>query len=341
MAGPSQAQVAQAAGVGQRTVSRVFLDPSRVEADTRELVLGAARRLGYQPQRRQLRQTHSVLFLDDPDPTRSQLIGTCVRALSQGLAVHGVTLVHAVLPDATWHDGRKLLRTIRAHSVDALCLGYHGPLPAGLQGALESLNIPFLWLNRRSDSDAVLPDECGAARSAVEHALALGHRRIAWLEWQHDADRRDIHFSAPARLAGCRLAVRAAGLPLRHVLLPDGTATDPLGAAQACLRNVLREPQAPTLLIGQAEEPSLAWSTFSGLSAPRIPQDCSLLFLGLDHDSIVPLPPSATRVDWQTLGTTAANILAARLHGAPSGPAQFVPCIWLPGATLVRALGKE
>jgi LacI family transcriptional regulator len=66
-------------------------------------------------------------------------------------------------------------------------------------------------------ADAVLLDDFGGARTAVEHLLAHGHRRIAVV-----GDAADL-FTAAARLAGYRHALEAAGIPVADELIRLGT----------------------------------------------------------------------------------------------------------------------
>jgi DNA-binding LacI/PurR family transcriptional regulator len=202
---------------------------------------------------------------------------------------------------------------------------------------LGSLGLPLVWLNRDIDHDAVYPDETAAARDAVNRAIALGHRRIAWLEWHAKTRNRFPHFSIAARRGGCAAACRTAGIALRRIQLPEGACRTDVAPAAHHLRAILDETVPPTLLLGQADEPSLAWTALAGSQVRRIPGDCSLLYLGIGHITVVPLAPTGTMVDWPAIGAAAAAMLIARLAGAPSQTSIAVPCIWSPGVTLTTA----
>ena len=119
------------------------------------------------------------------------------------------------------------------------------------------------------------PDEFACAREATERLLALGHRRIGYVEYAGVT-----HYSAPDRLAGCRAALDAAGQapPLTF----DGGG-DPATRAE----------RARGWLAGLGNKRPTAVLTYgAGLAAPvlyaaarlglRVPGDLSLLTI---HDS--------------------------------------------------------
>ena len=87
------------------------------------------------------------------------------------------------------------------------------------------------------DADAVLIDNPGAARTAVDCLVAAGHRRIAFL-----GDREDI-YTARERLSGYRDAL------LRHGLTPDGELVrmelDESGRAFSACHDLLGLQQGP------------------------------------------------------------------------------------------------
>ena len=64
------------------------------------------------------------------------------------------------------------------------------------------------------DADAVVSDNAGGARAAVEHLLAAGHRRIGFL-----GDRPDV-YTAAERLRGYRETLAQHGLAGDHELGP-------------------------------------------------------------------------------------------------------------------------
>jgi len=85
--------------------------------------------------------------------------------------------------------------------------------------------------------DAVLSDNVGGARTAVEHLLAHGHRRIAFL-----GDRRSV-FTASERMKGYHEALRGVRMPE-----VERTELDNSDAAERATHELLEGPDPPTAL---------------------------------------------------------------------------------------------
>jgi LacI family transcriptional regulator len=90
------------------------------------------------------------------------------------------------------------------------------------------------------EADAVLLDNVGGARGAVQHLLELGHRRIAMIG---DAERI---FTAGERLRGYRDAMAVAGQPFDPSLVRLGA--HDADAAAAAARDVLTIADPPTAI---------------------------------------------------------------------------------------------
>src|SRR6201999_526844 len=98
-----------------------------------------------------------------------------------------------------------LVLALRPRRVDALVLG---PAAAN-HDWLATEETPVVFLDRPPvgmEADAVLIDNAGGARSAVEHLIAHGHTRIACV-----ADPEEL-FTAAGRVAGYRAALADAGI---------------------------------------------------------------------------------------------------------------------------------
>ena len=99
----------------------------------------------------------------------------------------------------------ELVLALLRRRVDALVL-----VPAAASHDwLADEETPVVFLDRPPvgvEADAVLLDNAGGARAAVEHLLAYGHRRIACV-----ADPEEL-FTAAERVAGYRAALADAGI---------------------------------------------------------------------------------------------------------------------------------
>jgi DNA-binding LacI/PurR family transcriptional regulator len=201
--------VAARAGVSFKTVSNV-VNGQRVLPATRERVQRAIDELGYRPNlsARSLRLGRTgVVALAVPELT-SPYFAELARAVIESAAARGWT----VLVDET--NGLRerellVLKGIRSHLIDGAIFS---PLAIGREdeGALHP-QLPMVLLGERlfpGPVDHVAFDNIAAARTAVEHLIGLGRRRIAAIGVQ-DTPAGE---TARLRLAGWRQALEAAGV---------------------------------------------------------------------------------------------------------------------------------
>jgi DNA-binding LacI/PurR family transcriptional regulator len=184
---PTSADVAAVAGVSRTTVSFVLNGRADVKIpdETRQRVVDAAARLGYQPNAsaRQLAggRSHIIALVlhQSPEQVASDaVLAETLRGLSAAARAGGFrVMVELLEPDGPDSSYSSLLR---AQHADGLIVS--GPrsddpsllemvrdgFPIVLQGSLPDVAVM-----------SVDVDNVAGARGAVEHLLALGHRRIA------------------------------------------------------------------------------------------------------------------------------------------------------------------
>jgi LacI family transcriptional regulator len=174
------------------------------------------------------------------------------------------------------------------------------------------LSIPTVLVDRRIEGagyDTVLVDDRGATRHAVEHLLAHGHRRIAFIG-------QDARFPTTSqRLAGYREAMAAAGIEPPPAWVPPGRAeTDD---ADPATRALLNGSDAVTALL--AANPRAGMGVVHALhSLGRT--DVALVSFG-DFPLARTLRPGVTVVDHDPhrIGVTATERLLALLDGDGGG----------------------
>jgi LacI family transcriptional regulator, galactose operon repressor len=204
------ADVARAAGVGTSIVSRVLnADPTvSIRPDTRERILVAARDLNYRPNAfaRGLKLARTMtLGMVMPNlayPVNAEII----RGAERRAAASGYVML---LADAEeFHQaGEAYQRLLLERRVDGLLIASASSTESFLE-ELARETLPFILLNRRVRhvGPSVTVDDARGMEIAVEHLVALGHRRIAHIAGPRDAD------TARRRLAGFRLGMKTAGL---------------------------------------------------------------------------------------------------------------------------------
>src|SRR5258705_4755809 len=204
--------VARMAGVHPGTASRALNPATRdqVSRETSKRVAKVAQQLGYVPNplARGLRTARSyIVGMVVPDIT-NPLFPPIVRGAEQVLSVAGYTLV---LTD-TDNDAateRRQIEQLRGRGMDGFLLAtarWEDPI---LEDVAD-FAIPTVLVNRYAASlrlPYVGGDERTGVHLAVDHLVALGHRRISYLAGPQDT-------STGRERAGAFLqAVRAHGLP--------------------------------------------------------------------------------------------------------------------------------
>jgi DNA-binding LacI/PurR family transcriptional regulator len=178
--------IAERTGKSIPTVSRALAGFEDISLRTRQEVQRVARELGYEPNAaaRSLRQkrTHSLALilpatgnLRFSDPFFSELLTGIVEAA----AALGFNVT--VTTDAGQDERETYLRHLRRHSADGYLL-LRTQRQDGRIALLREQQVPFVAFGRvEGDNDFYLVDEDGTLgmRQAVEHLVALGHRRLA------------------------------------------------------------------------------------------------------------------------------------------------------------------
>src|SRR4051812_23125119 len=216
--------VAVHAKVSLKTVSRVINGEAGVAAATAARVKRSIADLGFRRNdlARSLRQgstsaTLGLVIEDVANPFYSAI----AQAVESTARERGYLLITGSCEEDPERE-RELIRALVGRRVDALLL-----VPAGGERdhqwlAREVLGTtPVVFLDRpphQIEADTVLLDNAGGARMAVEHLLASGHRRIAYV-----GDAPDL-FTASERLAGYRAALTAAGGQTQARLVVEGAA---------------------------------------------------------------------------------------------------------------------
>ncbi|PRX97218.1 LacI family DNA-binding transcriptional regulator [Allonocardiopsis opalescens] len=315
--------VARAAGVGLKTVSRVVNGEPGVNEPTARRVRSAIEQLGYRrnDSARLLRsgQTASIgLVIEDvADPFYSVV----TRAVEE-VAARNDLLVFTGSSDERPERERRLGMAFCARRVEGLIIvpaagarhEYLAPeLAAGV--AAVFLDRPAVGLA----ADTVLSANREGARTGVAHLIAHGHRRIACL-----GDVAEIH-TAEQRRQGYRDALAAAGIG--HDPALEVMQAPRIEALAAALRRLAALPEPPTALFTGNNVTTAHALRALAADAPGHP----LALVGFDDFPFADLlTPAVTVVaqDPARLGRTAAELLLRRLGRADGvDPAQADPLI--------------
>ncbi|WP_157252393.1 LacI family DNA-binding transcriptional regulator [Nonomuraea typhae] len=236
--------VAQAAGVALKTVSRVVNGESTVAPETLDRVQKVIRELGYRRNEgaRQLRQGRSqviaMVVRDIADPFFAA-IGRAVETRAEESDL--------VVMIGSSHDEpareREVALGFCARRPNALIVAPIAKRQDYLQPEVAN-GLPVCAVDRPAQGiacDAVLSDNIGGIRAAVDHLAAHGHRRIGYL-----GDDPAV-FTSRERVAGFRAAMAARGLQVNEDEVRLGAPTP--GSVGAALRTLLDPSDPVTALI--------------------------------------------------------------------------------------------
>jgi LacI family transcriptional regulator len=308
--------VARLAGVSRTTVSFVLNDRSevRISPATRRKVLDAASELGYHinAPARQLaagasRTVGLVLRQSAEHVAADALLPETLRGLTATARGDDYRVLVEPLPPG----GGSYEALVRSRHADGLVLS--GPrsddqelsslaaegFPLVLQGALDGSVVPSVDIDNRA-----------AARDAVEHLVALGHRDIACVT------NAPIAYTAAAeRLAGYREALEAAGLVVHPLRIAEGDFDAASG--HAAMRRILHASDQPPTAVFVGSD-VVAFGVYGALreSGLRIPTDVSVV--GFDDIALAAYadPPLTTiRTPAFDLGEAAGRLLLDMLAG--------------------------
>jgi LacI family transcriptional regulator, galactose operon repressor len=329
---PTMVDVAALAGVGLKTVSRVVNAEPGVSPQLQARVRQAIEQLNYRRDANasMLRrlggktQTIGLVLEDVANPFSSALH----RAVEDAARERGVLLFAGSCDEDPVRE-RELIGSFRDRRVDGIIV-----VPAGHDHS-------YLYEERRSgtalvfvdrpaahlDADSIISDNAGGAFQAVNHLLARGHRRIAFL-----GDLLSIS-TASERLSGYRQALASAGVTFDQQLVRAGL-RDPEAAAAAATE-MLTLPERPTAIFtGQN------LLTIGGLRAlHRMGVEDEIALVGFDDISLADMVEPAVSVvaqDPQAIGRAATEILFRRLDGDRSPAVHHV----IPVNLIARGSGE-
>lgn len=212
--------VAEAAGVSMKTVSRVLNNEPNVSERTRLAVEAAVEKLQYRPlaSARLLagRRSYLVAMLYD-NPSSNYLMEVELGVLDACQSQHYNLMLAPV--DYTAKDiVAKVESMIMQSQLDGVVLTPPITDDAKLLARLDEIGVPYASVSAQEQNRRMgaVVDERSAARDVVLHLAGLGHRRIAHIKG-HPA-----HGASGWRLAGYRDGLKQAGLGYDAALVVAG-----------------------------------------------------------------------------------------------------------------------
>src|SRR5271157_4230491 len=318
---PTMIDVANEARVSQTTVSLVLnhADGARLSQETRERVIRAAARLGYQPGRRvaapAMASAASIGFVCDEistDPwTAIGLDGVREKAWEHGLTV----TVMVTRGDADMEAAA--LAQLAAQPL--LGLIYATINTRLVDGPATPPQLPIVLLNCHAANSAlasVAPGETAGGHAATDVLIRAGHRRIGYINGEASME------AARHRLRGYRQALATADLPFDPDLVREGN-WQPISGYEAA-RELMSLKSPPTAIF--CANDLMAVGCYEALRelGLRIPEDVAVM--GYDDREIAQHlhpPLSSVLLPHFEMGSIAAEILIDAAAGSAGRPRQI------------------
>jgi LacI family transcriptional regulator len=318
---PGIREVAELAGVGIASVSRVLSGQPGSSAALTERVLEAARQLGYRPnvlaQSLRRRSTRSIGFVvsDITNP----LIASIVRGAESVLSSAGFSVLLTNSAGISELDAQRI-EVLSQRQVDGLII-----LPAleddpATLSALRNIHTPVVAIDRALPKDLnvsyVLSDHYKGVREAARHLLESGHRRIGL------AVGRDVRPSRE-RIRAVMNASRTMRLET-SVVVDSGTLSADHGE-RAMDRFLTGKDRRTAVILGGNQLLEGALSVIRRRNL-RLGRDLSLVSCDDVPLSRLYDPPIATVMrDTQLLGREAAQILLKQIESPHDAEAVVLP----------------
>ncbi len=322
--------VAKAANVSPKTVSRVLNCDAPVGQKSRDAVEAAMAELGYVPSNaaRMMRSNRSGLIglitgaiSTSPEPVKPAGLPelSLVQGIQQTIGSSGKTLMIA---DSGGRSDRvpHLIQTFLEHRVEGLIYvaEYHQ------QVELPRLpdDTPLVLTNCFDDrgTPAVLPDDRRGQHDLVKRLIEAGHERIAYLTLREDI------VATRLRKTGYREALAEAHLPYEAALVQGCELDNAEGETQVlwdAIDRMLNLPSPPTVFCCGNDRMALKVYGILRSRGMRVPDEISVA--GYDNYRVIAetLYPPLTTVE---LPYTAMGVRAAkRLLGLISGETRDDP----------------
>jgi LacI family transcriptional regulator len=310
---PTLSEVARLAGVSIGTASKALNGRGQLRAETRQRVQEAAAVLGFRPNpsARGLVQgrTYTVGLITDDGFGRFSI--PVMLGAEDALGAGQMGLFFCDTRDDPIRE-RHYVSMLVGRRVDGVIVT--GRVTDGRSPLDIPPHIPVVYAMIRSQNPAdasVTYDDEGGGRLAVEHLIAVGRRRIAYVSGPRH------HHSASARFLGWQRALVEAGLPVVRPDLAFGAWSEEWGR-QAAVVLAAEVPDLDGVFCGSDQ---VARGVVDGLRATgrQVPDDVAVA--GFDNWDVMVTGrrPMLTSVDpdLHAVGRVAAEHLLLAIDGRP------------------------
>ena len=276
--------VAKAAGVAIKTVSRVLNNEPRVRPATRERVMAAVKALNYYPSlsARGLAGRRSCLIgLVYENPSPNYIMDVQNGAMARCREERFQLIMHH-------YNGRgadlatDIGRLVDQTHIDGLVLTPPLSSSKELIQALDARKLPFVRIapNRlRHDSPFVDVDDMAAAQEMTEYLIGIGHRRIGFIVGNPD------HYASGRRHEGYKAALKRHGIEYRDDYVKQGYFVFDSGLESGAA--LMSMPEPPTAIFASNDDMAAGVLMAAHQQGVKVPEQLSVA--GFDDAQIARL----------------------------------------------------
>lgn len=334
--------IAERLGVSVATVSRALNDKPGVADDLRRRVLELAAKLDFAPNMaaRSLNaaRTGAVAFVVHQHGfpfTSDPFYFVILRAVERTLARDGYHVMMATVNergDGHERSGGDELRLVSERRVDGIILAGPDLNPSLALSAIRR-GLPVVLVDNvldRTPSDSVVCDNRDGARAAVEHLLAHGHKRIAFVggpaTWLSTRERQAgyegamrearlrtlcVHEGATSIATGMAAGRRLFGKPVVSDT-PDASGADEV-------------PERPSAVFAVNDAMALGVIRAARDAGLRVPHDLAVVgFDDIDMAEVADPPLTTVRIAKDLMGDLAARQVLELIHTKRQLPVKSV-----------------
>ncbi len=308
---PTIVEVAERAGVGVGTVSRVLNNTGSVKAETRDRVLRAIDELDYRPNQaaRQLVTSRTgTLAVVLPYLTRPFYV-TVLHGIEGAAAANDYHL--QIFNVETEAKRRYYLRDMPYRGrVDGLII-VSLPIFETAAAQLKAAKLPTVLVDAyHPNIPSVTVDNVRGARLAMDHLLACGHERIGYISGPLDAE---LQFPVNRqRLHGYQAALHARRVPITPEYIVSGD--DSLVDGMRMTYQLLDLEPRPTAIFAASDVHALGALQAATERGLRVPEDLGIVGYD-DIDLAGYMSLTTVRQPMVMMGRRGVDLLLAQLDG--------------------------
>jgi LacI family transcriptional regulator len=179
-------KVAEKAGVGVSTVSRVLNRPDIVKEETREKVYSAMKAVGYSPVKKSAQHAY-IIGLAVPN-TKIDIMGELIRSIEDELmdTPYDLLILNMRMERAISRFFRETMNLTK--KIDALIIS-SATIDDESVEYFRSLDIPVVLLQSRcSQEKSISTNNYQGALDAVNFMITRGYKKIGFIGWEPEDD---------------------------------------------------------------------------------------------------------------------------------------------------------